>query len=214
MADAENLLVVEDRADVRDWLSQMAAATFPGVEVVGAASLREARAFLAANTAPLRLALVDLGLPDGSGVELIRECAAQGLTAVVVTIYGDDAHILEAIAAGASGYLLKDGETAVMSACLKRIDAGEPPLSPAIANRILDHFRAQPRPKAPDDAGLTGRETEVLTLLARGMTVGETARTLGLKPQTVASYVKTIYHKLNVSNRAEATLAAASRGLI
>ena len=78
---------------------------------------------------------------------------------------------------------------------------------------ILGRFRDQP-PRARDEAGLTARETEVLTLLARGLTVAEAAALLSLKPQTVASYVKTIYHKLNVSNRAEAALAAANRGLV
>lgn len=215
----EVCLIVEDRADCRIWLADVARAAFPEVEVATASTLREARSWLAAQDrepgSNPRIALVDLGLPDGSGVDLVRLLARRTppVQAVVVTIYGDDGHILEAISAGAAGYLLKDEPPATLTACLRRIDAGEPPLSPAIATRILAQFRDQP-PRARDDAGLTGRETEVLILLARGMTVAEAAAALSLKPQTVASYVKTIYHKLNVSNRAEAALAAVGRGLL
>ena len=132
---------------------------------------------------------------------------------VVATIYDDDTHVFEAIAAGARGYLLKDEEADQLVSLLQRIERGEPPLAPSIAHRMLAHFRAAPAPKQ-DDAGLTARETETLSLIAKGLTIAEAAARMGLKPQTVASYVKTIYEKLNVSTRAEATLAAVRRGLV
>ncbi len=103
-----------------------------------------------------------------------------------------------------------------MADCLRRIDAGEPPLSPSIARRMLERLRPQPvaaTPRPRDDAQLSPREVEVLTLLARGLSAPEAAREIGLKPQTVAGYVKVIYQKLHVSSRAEAVLAAAERGL-
>ncbi len=162
--------------------------------------------------------MIDLGLPDGSGVELIRHMkqTAPGRCWWSPSIYDDDQHLFEALSAGASGYLLKDQESDTMAHYLKRIEAGEPALSPSIARRLLGYFSETPREAVETDAAearLTGRETETLTLLARGLTIAEVARTLDLRPQTVAGYVKVIYQKLNVTSRAEATLKAVKRGL-
>ena len=222
MIDEKRLcLVVEDQPANRDRLAGLLEATFPGLDIVTAASLREARTWAENDprSGGLWLALIDLGLPDGSGVELIRymKLAAPGARLVVASIYDDDQHLFEALSAGADGYLLKDGEGGVMAHHLKRIEAGEPALTPSIARRLLGYF-AGPQVRddpvaAVDDARLTGRETETLTLLARGLTIAEVARTLDLRPQTVAGYVKVIYQKLNVSSRAEATLKAVRRGL-
>lgn len=214
-------LVVEDRPDTREWLKEVVAEAFPGIAVVSAGSLREARRWLDAHAAapawPLALAVLDLGLPDGSGVELVAEIARKCPQAVpvVATIYDDDVHLFDSLAAGAQGYVLKQEHPDTVVDVLRRIEAGEPPLSPSIARRILERFRPQAaaaaRPR--DEAGLSARETEVLTLIARGLSGPEAARAIGLKPQTVAGYVKVIYQKLNVSSRAEAVLAAAQRGL-
>ena len=214
-------LVVEDQCGNRDWLIAMLRQAFGRLDVTAVGSLREARAWFDGDgrDQTLWLALIDLGLPDGSGVELIRwlKQAAPGALLVVASIYDDDQHLFEALSAGASGYLLKDQEEGVMAHYLKRIEAGEPALSPSIARRLLGYFNA-PAQREPVDvdqseARLTGRETETLTLLARGLTIAEVARMLDLKPQTVAGYVKVIYQKLNVSTRAEATLKAVKRGL-
>jgi DNA-binding NarL/FixJ family response regulator len=210
-------LVVEDLAASREMLRGVAAAAFPGTAVVAVPDLRGAEAALAAPRPPASafgLALVDLGLPDGSGVALVRRMAARhpAILPVVVTIYDDAAHLFDAIAAGARGYLLKQEEPAMLADYLRRIGRGEPPLSPAIAHAILAHFR-QPATAARDEAGLTPREAETLALLARGLTATEAAAELGLKPQTVASYVKVIYQKLGVGTRAEATREAIRRGL-
>lgn len=216
-------LVVEDRPDTREWLEDVVREAFPDMAVASAATLRDARRWLADQAAApscrLALALVDLGLPDGSGVDLVRELAREIPDAlpVVATIYDDDAHLFDSLAAGAQGYVLKQERPEAVVDCLRRIDAGEPPLSPSIARRVLERLRPQetagPRPPAAADAGLSARETEVLTLLARGFSAPEAARAIGLKPQTVAGYVKIIYQKLHVSSRAEAVLAAAQRGL-
>ncbi len=132
--------------------------------------------------------------------------------AVVATIYSDDAHVFDAISAGARGYILKDEDEISLVQYLKRIERGEPPLAPSIAHRILAHFRSA-APTRPDEARLTGREIETLSLIARGLTVSEAAARLGLTSQTVASYVKVIYQKLNVTSRAQATREAIRRGL-
>jgi DNA-binding NarL/FixJ family response regulator len=209
-------LIVEDRADTARWLAEVVAETFPDMTVALAGTLREARRWLAeADAAAFRLALLDLGLPDGSGVELVAEIARDFPEAqpVVATIYDDDAHLFDSLAAGAQGYLLKQEHPDTVADCLRRIERGEPPLSPSIARRMLAHMRPPPAAKSKDEAGLSPREVEVLTLLARGLSGPEVAREIGLKPQTVAGYVKVIYQKLHVSSRAEAVLAAAERGL-
>lgn len=215
-------LIVEDRPDTRAWLAEVVADAFPDMAQATAGSLREARRFLDGHAAApawrLTLALVDLGLPDGSGTDLIGEIArtAPDAVPVVATIYDDDLHLFESLAAGAQGYVLKQEHPETVADCLRRIDAGEPPLSPSIARRMLERLRPQPvaaTPRPRDDAQLSPREVEVLTLLARGLSAPEAAREIGLKPQTVAGYVKVIYQKLHVSSRAEAVLAAAERGL-
>jgi len=210
-------LLLEDHAATRSWLLNVISQAFPDTQVVSHASLKSAWAWLdglSARGARLWLAVVDIGLPDGSGISMIRGLAERfpDTRRVVATIFGDDAHLLDAISAGAEGYILKEEEPERIVATLQRIERDEPPLSPSIARRMLAHFRAPPRP-IDDAANLTGREIETLTLLARGLTVGEAAARLGLKPHTVAGYVKIIYQKLNISTRAEATREAINRGL-
>lgn len=207
-------LLIEDQPQTSEWMRAVLAAAFPDMAVAAVASVKAANAWLDAHPGSVDLAIVDIGLPDGSGIDIVRRLAGErpDLLTVVATIYDDDAHLFEAIAAGARGYVLKDEEADLLVGYLRRIERGEPPLSPSIAHRMLAHFRGS-RPAEPDEAGLSARETEVLTLLARGMTVAEAARRLGLQPQTVASYVKVIYQKLNVSSRAEATREAMRRGL-
>ncbi len=213
-------LVVEDQDCVRVWLVEVLAATFPDMAVAQCATLADARRWLEGQEQgallPFAMALVDLGLPDGSGIDLLRLIAARhpGTVPIVATIYDDDAHLFDAIAAGAQGYLLKDRDADTLSSLLRRIEAGEPPLSPSIAWRMMQHFGARPKVERRDDAGLTPREVEVLTLISAGMTTTETARKLGLTPHTVTSYIKILYQKLNVQSRAEATLAAVERGLV
>ncbi len=223
-------LVVEDHADARAWLVEALETAFPGEQVLAVDSLAEAAKVLAdappAQLQRLHLALIDLGLPDGSGVELIGRLAEHmpHVLPVVATVHDDDEHLFEAIAAGAQGYLLKHDDTRALVQRLRRIDDGEPPLSPSVARRIVEHFRQrppEPQPKlvqppapGPEMIALTAREAEVLALLGRGSRVAEAANRLGLTEQTVATYVKLIYRKLRISSRAEAALAAAQRGLV
>lgn len=237
-------LVVEDLPEVRGWLVEALRAAFIGIEVWQAGNLADARAWLRQlSSGPgcgrFRMALVDLGLPDGSGVDLVRELAdsCPGVQTVVATIYDDDAHLFPALAAGAHGYLLKEQDLQSLVRQLRMIDDGIPPLSPAISRRMLEHFRgiaAMPAGAgergagASPDAGSSGRdrsptapevslsprETEVLSYIGRGLRVTEAARVLGLTEHTVAGYVKSLYRKLNISSRAEAALEAARRGLV
>lgn len=211
-------LLVEDEPNTRDWLRDALVKAFGDIEVVAVGSIGAAHTCIDAAGYPgqqdFTLALIDLGLPDGSGTSLVRRLAAEcpRTLIVVATIYDDDVHLFEALAAGARGYLLKGSDADLLVGYLRRIDLGEPPLSPAIAHRILAHFRL-PAPTVGDDEKLTAREIETLGLLSKGLTVAEAAAHMGLRPQTVASYVKVIYQKLNVTSRAEATREAIRRGL-
>ncbi|HTM76080.1 MAG TPA: response regulator, partial [Devosia sp.] len=132
-------LLVEDQPYTRDWMLGVLGSAFPGLDVATAGTLRAAHHWLDAHGTRLTLALIDLGLPDGSGIDIVRRLARDFPKAlpVVATIYDDDAHLFDAIAAGAGGYVLKDEEADLLAAYLKRIEGGEPPLSPSIAHRML-----------------------------------------------------------------------------
>ena len=132
---------------------------------------------------------------------------------VVATVFDDDAHLFPALRAGAQGYVLKDQAPEVLADMLKGIAAGQPPLSPSVARRLLRHFGP---PAAPTDTTnpLSPRETEVLGLIAKGYTVQQVADALELTRNTTAGYLKEIYRKLSVSSRAEATLEATRLGLV
>lgn len=220
----ERALVVEDLDEPRRWLAELLPQALPGVrEVDGAASVAAARALIAHRR--YGLALVDWGLPDGDGGQLIEQlvaCSPQTVV-IVATIHDDDAHVFPALRAGASGYILKSQPAEVVKAQLRRIEEGEPALSPSIAARMLRHFRvtAVPvadalaeAPAAVAPAQLTEREVDVLRLIAKGYKAGEVAQLLSLSSHTVTGYVRDIYRKLGISSRAEATLEAARRGLV
>lgn len=215
-------LVIEDQPDTRDALVAVLRETFTGIDIHAFETLGGARDWISAHLQPDTgaIALVDLALPDGSGIELLHLLAGgyPRVMPVVTTIFDDDAHLFEALAAGAQGYLLKDLDAGVLGRYLRRMRQGEPPLSPSIARRMLGHFRVASPVAVPtpilDEVALTKREIEVLQLIGRGLRVGEAAGVLGLADQTVAGYVKSIYRKLHVSSRAEAALEASRRGLV
>ena len=216
----KSALIVEDLPDIRTWLAQVAEEAFPGMQLVLASRVAEGVAAVAAQ--PFDLALVDLGLPDGSGIGLLRmlqELQPRAVS-VVVTIYDDDDHLFPALQAGAFGYLLKDQPHEQLVAQLLRITRGEPPLSPPIARRVLGYFagasgsRATLVKQIEEEARLTERETEMLQRVAKGYTLAEVAQQLGVTRNTVAAHIKNVYRKLNVSSRAEAALEAARRGLV
>lgn len=205
-------LVLEDLQDSQRLLTQALRASFPAIVIAVTSRLHEARQWLTENPPP-DLALIDLGLPDGSGIDLIAELNRRSPTTVTVvaSIFADDQHLFPALRAGAQGYLLKDQRWPELAELLKGIAAGRPPLSPQIARKLLGYFR--PAPPSNLDT-LTQRETEVLSLIAKGVTLAEAAKLLGISPHTVSGYVKDIYRKLNVSSRAEAALTAQRMGLV
>lgn len=218
MNPVRNIVVVDDLAASRDWLARAAALAFADAQVSTFADLAAVQTTL---QAPPDLALVDLGLPDGSGIDYIAALRAAGAATlcVVATVFDDDAHLFPALSAGAQGYVLKDLALDDLVELLRGIVAGQPPLSPSIARRLLRHFAtpavavAAPL-AATEDEALTPRESDVLRLIGKGLTVQAAADVLGLSRHTCAGYVKEIYRKLRVGSRAEATLAASRLGLV
>ncbi len=225
----KTIFILEDHRDTREMLISVAREAFPEADIISTENLADARARIVGLR--VSLALVDLNLPDGSGIEFIRELAAMqdDCYTVVATIYDDDKHLFAALRAGAQGYLLKEERSSNLVSALKAIIKGQPPLSPAIARRILRQFNDRSEsvenvPSArsavelpPDDPlgeeALTQRETEVLRLVAKGCSRSEVAEYLGITANTAASHVKNIYRKLNISSRAEAAIEARRRQL-
>lgn len=155
-------------------------------------------------------------MPDGSGIDLVREISQNSpdTYCVIATIYDDDDHLFAALQAGAQGYLLKEQPKGELLKRLQGILLGEPPLSPAVARRVLRHFQKEVQNNPKQSTKLSNRETEVLTLIAKGLNRTDIAELLGITSNTAAGYIKTIYQKLNISSRAEATLEASRMGLV
>mgnify|MGYP000852437453 FL=1 len=209
---SELILIVEDDAATRHWLASELQA-MPGVQVHCCASVIEARQWLQMQRPDI--VLTDLGLPDGSGTEVI-ECAVRlhpQCEVLVISIFGDEAHVVAAIEAGASGYLLKDSSFDNLGEQLQHLREGGSPLSPQIARTLIRRHRipAGGTTEAPEVAAeaasaqaLTARELEVLTFIAKGFSYQEGADMLGVSANTVRTYVKRIYQKLSVNSRSEA----------
>lgn len=206
--------LVEDDAPIREEFARMVGDD-PGLHLLDAVgSCGDARRSFA--LAQPDVALIDLGLPDGDGTELIAELARRSrhTSVLVVTVFGDEAHVVRALQAGAHGYLLKDTPTAEFGRAIRAVSEGASPLSPQVARYLLRHFA---RPAHPQDTlaePLTPREQDVLKAISQGFSVPEAARRLEVAPSTVAAHIKSIYSKLAVHSRVEAVNQARARGLI
>ena len=215
----QNILLLEDLPEIRAWMKALVTRVFPKSRIHEAALVQDALGLTA--SIKFDLALLDLGLPDGSGVEVVEALRHRQpeVQSVVVTIHDDDDHLFPALQAGAFGYLLKDQPRELIADQLRRMSAGEPPLSPSIARRVISHFAAQAvrKPSSSSKAAavvLTERETEVLVRVSKGYTLPEIGDQLNLSRHTIADYVKQIYRKLNVTSRAEAAVEAHRLGLV
>ncbi|MEO9130609.1 MAG: response regulator transcription factor [Sphingomonas sp.] len=161
--------------------------------------------------------LCDLGLPDGSGITLIRASSDRHPAAdiIVITIFADQAKVLDSIKAGARGYLLKDEQFADCIDDIRNIRKGGSPISPIIARQLLIQLQPAKRTvSVPLKEGLSPREDEILNLLARGFSNPEIAELLSISKMTVGTHVKNIYRKLEVNSRSEAVFEASSRGIM
>ena len=214
----KHILLLEDLPEIRTWMRKLVLQVFPDAVISESARIQDAMTLVA--TQRFDLALVDLGLPDGSGVDVVTKLRdlQPEVQSVIVTIHDDDEHLFPALQAGAFGYILKEQARELIIEQLQRISQGEPPLSPSIARRVMAYFAAKskPQPASPSampHVSLTERETEVLLRVAKGYTLPEIGQQLSLSRHTIADYVKQIYRKLNVSSRAEAALEAQRMGL-
>lgn len=205
------VLVLEDQTVVREMLAEVVRQVYPGSRIVETQLCEEAVAAIDAQR--FQFGLIDLGLPDGSGTDIIRRLRRSNEHAeiIVATIFDDDEHLFDAMEAGATGYLLKEHSRDELVAGLEQLRGGQPPISPSVVRRLVAHFHeGLPSP----ESSLTPREREVLKLIAKGLNRADVAELLGLSKYTVSDYIKTIYRKLDVSSRAEATLEAERLGLI
>jgi DNA-binding NarL/FixJ family response regulator len=206
--------IVEDDAILGSALEQ----TLNSVEhfeVVGwAETLEEGRALLGRE---LDVLLVDLGLPDGSGLDLITLSQAnKSVRTLVLSVFGDVRHVVQAIERGADGYILKGAESMELKAAIEIVQSGGAPISPAVAGHILARVRRSEASaqKPTGESKLTPREIEVLSHLAKGLSYKDVAAIEGLSYHTVADHVKAIYRKLAVNSRSEAVFEAVQTGLI
>jgi len=216
VVDRRRILIVEDDEPTRERLVRALAAHADEIELAAAVgTCREA--LLALRSDPPEVLLVDLDLPDGNGIELIR--AARNLSAdtlsMVVTVFGDEKSVLGAIEAGARGYLLKDESADAVGVAILQLLAGGSPITPAIAQHLILRFQER-APAAEREAGpaLSKRELEVLELVVKGFTFGEIAGLLALSPHTIGTFVRRIYRKLEVRSRGEAVFEALQLGIV
>lgn len=213
------VLILEDISEVAAWLQRTVSSLFPDATVDLASNL--AAAVQTISHSSFDLALIDLGLPDGNGIDFIRVLRAQSPSTycVVTTIFNDAEHIYPALRAGAHGYILKDEASDEMQRELSGILAGRPPLSASVAQRLLQHFQplghtVNQQVEPSEIVHLSPRETETLTLIANGYSVPDAAAAMKVSTHTAAGYVKSIYQKLQINSRAEATLKAINLGLV
>ena len=209
--DTGRILIVEDLPEIADWLRDCVNQSLPYEHLSVAYDLAQAHKSLSQQT--WDLVLLDLGLPDGDGTSFIRplKTHAPQCACIVTTIFDDADHVFPALSAGADGYLLKDETEEIFCENLTGILAGRPPISSSIAVKILSSFR---QPKTQECDGLTPREKDILVLIAKGYSCKDAATAMGVSYHTAAGYLKTVYQKLQINSRAEATLKAIEMGII
>lgn len=221
------VLIVEDDFGARLRMAQ-AIEHQADMTLVGAvATIGEAEELLARSWPTVLL--VDLGLPDGDGTQLIQQVAAdhRPCEIMVVTVFGDEKHVLRAIEAGAGGYLLKEEDEDQIGLSIRQLVDGGSPMTPSIARHLLNRYRnndtfsekspaskASASATAGDKPLLTCREVEVLRLIAKGYNFNEIADLLSVTYHTVTSHIRNIYRKLSVHSRSEAVFEAVQRGLV
>lgn len=235
------VLVVEDDPEMREFFADSVSQCAELMLVGSVGAVAEAKAWLNANPATADVLLTDLGLPDGSGLEVIRHATRlnPACEPLVISMFGDEANVLASIEAGALGYMHKDSAPNDIARTILDMRAGASPISPMIARRVLSKYRADHvlkvnqavatvvRPQkaihgraiksqspAEQTVTLTPREQEVLTLIARGFSYTEIAGLQGLSVHTVQTHIKKLYAKLSVHSKNEAVFEASRLGLL
>jgi DNA-binding NarL/FixJ family response regulator len=213
----KTLVIIEDDPNFKDKFSR-AVCKAEDLELLGMADDLPGGLRLIADLKP-DILLVDLGLPSGSGLELIRyarftipDCAI-----MVVTVFGDEQSVLACIEAGAEGYLLKDNTELHIVEQIRSLYQGGSPISPGIARHLLRRLLPVQTPKidfTPEQPELSAQEISILEIISKGYSYKETARVLKIAPSTVETYIKRIYRKLQVHSKNEAIYEARKSGLL
>ncbi len=234
------VLVVEDDPLMREFFAGSVSHCDALQLIAAVGSVAEARTWLSRDASAVDVLLIDLGLPDGSGLEVIRLAIALNPVCepLVISMFGDEDNVLASIEAGALGYIHKDSTPDDIAQTIMDMRKGASPISPMIARRVLFKYRFNESNKAvaPVDIAqiaikniadaamatdtadsqsvLSPREHEVLSLIARGFSYGEIARLQGLTVHTVQTHIKKLYGKLSVHSKSEAVFEATRMGLL
>ncbi len=229
------VLIVEDDTQMREFFAASVQRSAELTLIRSVASVAEAKACLDQPDQQVDVLLTDLGLPDGSGLEVIRHArkCQPACEALVISMFGDEDNVLSSIEAGALGYIHKDAAPDDIAKTILEMKAGASPISPMIARRVLFKYRtlqvsanpvAAPVPVMQSaikneviDAGkslLSRREQEVLELVSRGFSYAEIAETKNLSVHTIQTHIKSLYGKLEVHSKMEAVLEATRMGLL
>jgi len=199
------VVVVDDHAIVRDGIRQLLK-SFEGIDVVATAGNGSEALDAVAREKP-DVVLMDLSMPEVDGVEAARRISAEfpEVHVVVLTTFSDQRRIMDALNAGASGYLLKDASPDEVIAAVRTVMRGEAPLDPRAARALLDARNAA-RPRRE----LSARELEVLALVATGLANKQIARHMGIAERTVKAHLTSVFQQLGVTDRTQAALWARS----
>jgi DNA-binding NarL/FixJ family response regulator len=217
------VMVVEDQPQILKSLLKLLNES-PEVEVIASALSGEAALSELTRVRP-DVILQDLGLPRMSGIEVTREVKTRwpGIEVLVFTVFDEEEKVIEAVKAGASGYLLKGASASKVVEAIREVHAGGSVIQPSLARRLLRHFHVPEDPKGPPPAPplreeptrpLTEREIEILRLIAKGLSNNEAAHVLDLSRATVRTHLEHIYEKLDVTNRVEAVTEGLRKGII
>ncbi len=208
MGDALTVFLVDDHEVVRQGLRALLEDA--GLKVVGEAAT-EAEAIPRILATRPQVAVLDVQLPDGTGIDVCREVRSRmpETACLMLTSYDDDEALFAAIMAGASGYLLKQIRGLQLVESVRRVAAGESLLDPRVTTRVLERLRAGPR-QDPRLASLTDQERRILDLIAEGLTNRQIASRLGLAEKTVKNYVSSLLSKIGMRSRTQAALYLAS----
>jgi len=216
--DKPTLLIVEDSEPAR---KRIETAIIEGgrFEMIASVDNYQSAVEVLTNESPTIL-LTDLNLPDGNGIDLIKMIQQPEIStklAIVISIFGDGKHVIDALKAGASGYLLKDDDYMDINKAISQMLAGGAPISPSIARYLLDELTLSPKEKRNNNlekSELTKREHEVLVMVSKGYTAKEIADMLNLSHHTIKEYISNIYKKLSVHNKMQAVHQASIQGII
>ena len=207
------IAIVEDREETLNYLKALLGGS-RGFAVIGAYSTGQ-DAIRGIEQQPPDAAVVDIGLPDISGIEVIQSIRAQShsIEILAYTMYEDREHLIAAVKAGATGYILKGASSVEIIEAVQNIVAGGAPMSPKIARYIIEDYQCGAHQRRKDTL-LTLREKEVLQYLAKGLTESKLAASLNLSPHTIHTHIKSIYRKLHANSQADAVMKAKRKGLV